>query len=129
MPSKSLKSKAISFPSASKVRRIPPLSIRVTETEKEQIKRNAGSMPISRYAKHVLLKPDTRNRALRLDIAQILAKLGQSGFAPSMTTMADAVRHGALPVTEEVEAAIMKACADIADIKTMLMRLLRIKEH
>ncbi len=114
---------------SSKSKRLPPLSIRVTAVEKAQIKRNAGSMPLSAYAKKRLLKADTRNTAMQKDVAQILAKLGQSGYASNFSIMANATRHGALIATDDVAASILQACDDIADIKTMLMRFLRIKEH
>jgi len=112
-----------------KSKRLPPLSIRVTAAEKAQIKRNAGNTPISAYAKKRLLKADTRNVVMQKDVAQILAKLGQSGYAPNFAIMANATRHGALMATDDVAASILQACDDIAAIKSMLMRFLRIKEH
>jgi hypothetical protein len=43
--------------------------------------------------------------------------------------LARLARLGALPMTPEVEAALLQACADIASIKTLLMKALGLRER
>lgn len=60
--------------------------------------------------------------------AQILAKLGQSDMAHSMRELSSAAKSGALLVTPETEAQLVQATRDIVEIKSLLMKALKIKE-
>jgi len=113
------------------------LSLRLTQDERARLERAAGRQTLSAYARSVLFGADAvepRPRARRSApdeklLAQILGQMGKSALAQSLATLAQAVRLGSLPITPETESAIRKACADIAAIKSMLMKALHIKEH
>ena len=62
-----------------------------------------------------------------MQLAQILALLGQSNVFGALKEMLELARMGALPVTDETEDKINAACADIAAIKTMLIKALGLK--
>ena len=112
------------------------LSVRLTQEEHAALKDAAGSLTVSAYSRRKLLGDSviassraTRNpKPDQITSAQLLAALGRAELAVSLSTLAKAARSGALPVTEEVEAALLRACADVASMKSALMRALGIKE-
>ncbi len=113
------------------------LSVRLTPEEHGALKDAAGSLTVSAFARRKLLgnlaiAKSRTTRSPKPDqaaAAGVLAALGQSELAVSLSTLAKAARSGALPVTEDVEAALLHACVDVASMKSALMRTLGIKEH
>ncbi len=120
-------------------RRLPPISIRVTFAEKAALEKMAGGQPLSSYIKNQLFggttgpgpglnlgmgatsrRVDSRARLL----AQILAKLGESDLGPSMNELASAAKTGSLYVTDLVEGQLVQACADIAELRLLLLEAL-----
>ena len=114
----------------------PVLSLRLSQEERLRLEQEAGRMSLSAYARSRLFEGESTasskspRRVLADEklLAQNLGRLGQSGIAASLEVLADAARLGALPVTPETESALHTACADIAAMKAMLMRALRIQE-
>ena len=112
------------------------LSVRMTPDEHAALKDAAGSLTVSAYARRKLLgdKAAAKSRMTRspktdqVVAAKLLAALGRSELAVSLSTLAKAARSGALPVTDEVDVALLRACADVAGMKSALMRTLGIKE-
>jgi len=120
-------------------KRQPPLSLRLTFAEKAALESMAGSQSLSSYIKNRLFggtpgpgpglnlgmgavsrRVDTKERML----AQILAKLGESELGPSMNELAAAAKTGSLYVTDLVEGQLVQACADIAEIRLLLLEAL-----
>ena len=108
-----------------------PFSLRLTQKERTALEVKAGDQPLGAYIRSQLLSEQqstgSRNER-RAALAQILAKLGQSEITPSLRELAHHARYGALPLMRETEEAIQRACVDIAEIKSLLMKALRIKE-
>jgi len=112
------------------------LSVRITPDEHAALKDAAGSLTVSAYARRKLLgdKAPAKSRMTRspktdqVVAAKLLAALGRSELAASLSTLAKATRSGALPVTEDVEAVLLRACADVASMKSALMGVLGIQE-
>lgn len=123
----------------SKPRRI--LSVPVSPEQMSELARRAGGQPVSAYARNLLFpandnepapKKQLRGSAPVKDdaaLARVLAILGQSDAGSSLRELAHLARMGALPVTPETEAALLKACADIADLKALLMKALGVRER
>lgn len=115
------------------------LSIPLTHDLKAELERRAGRRPVSVYAREVLFpandnaprKPRAprHSRNDRQALAGILAKLGASQASASLAELARLARLGALPITPEAEAALFQACADIAEIKALLMKAIGIRER
>ena len=111
------------------------LSVRMTPDEHKALKEAAGNLTVSAFARAKLLgnttakartsRAPTPDKAL---LAQVLGMFGRSGLAGSLSTLAKAAHSGAMPVTEDVEKALLRACADVAAMKSMLMSALGIKE-
>lgn len=112
------------------------LSVRMTPDEHAALKVAAGSLTVSAYARCKLLGDSVvaksrMSRSPKIDqafAAKLLATLGRSELADSLSTLAKATHSGALPVTDETNAALMLACNEIADMKSELMGTLGIKE-
>ena len=122
-----------------KFKRQPPLSLRLTFAERAALDAMAGSQPLSSFIKNkvfggstgpgpglnlgmgaVSRRVDTKERLL----AQILAKLGDSELGPSMNELAAAAKTGSLYVTDLVEGQLVQACADVAEIRLLLLEAL-----
>lgn len=115
------------------------LSIPLTRDLKADLERRAGRQPVSAYARGVLfpandntpqmLRSPRRSRKDRLAVATVLARLGAMDAAANLHELARLARFGALPMTPEVEAALLQACDDIAEIKSLLMKAIGIRER
>lgn len=115
------------------------LSIPLTLDLKAELERRAGRQPVSAYARGVLFpandntprKPSVprHSRMDRRDMAAVLARVGAMQASASLQELARLGRLGALPMTPEVEAALLQACADIAAIRTILMKALGLRER
>ncbi|MEM9030487.1 MAG: hypothetical protein AAGC70_19175 [Pseudomonadota bacterium] len=114
-------------------RRPAPLSLRLSEKERADLKALAGEQNLHAYIRACLLAANdnapANDKEDRRQLAQILAKLGQGEMAANLRALADAAKSGSLVMDEATSEAIQHACADIAEIKTLLMRGLRIKER
>ncbi|MGE3992572.1 plasmid mobilization relaxosome protein MobC [Pseudorhodoplanes sp.] len=60
-------------------------------------------------------------------LGRLLALLGQSRIANNLNQLAKAANQGALPVTVEVEADLRAACAEVFEMRLLLLRALGIK--
>jgi len=115
-------------------RRPAPMSIRFSEPEKALLQRKAGSLPLGTYIREAVLGPDASPRAPRRQapikdgeaLGRLLGLLGQSRLANNLNQLAKAVNTGSLPVTPETEADLNRACAEIAQMRDLLLKSLGI---
>lgn len=118
--------------------RMPPLSIRLTFAERALLEKKAAGQSLSAYIKNEVFggsggpalglgltigvtrraRPDARL------LAQILAKLGETNLSLSMNELAQAANTGSLYVDETVRSQLVEACADIAEIRLLLLEAL-----
>jgi hypothetical protein len=111
-----------------------PLSIRFTDTEKARLKELAGATPLGIFIRERALGSETAPRTRVTHpvkdgepLGRLLALLGQSRLANNLNELAKAANQGSLPVTEETEADIRAACAQIFEMRLMLLRALGLK--
>lgn len=109
--------------------RLAPFSLRLTREERTLLEKQAAGVPLGRFIKTRLFGEERRAPERKRELAQILALLGKSEYGASLRALAAAARIGALPLTPEAEAAVHRACRDIGEIKSLLMKALRIKEQ
>ena len=109
----------------------PPYSLRLTFEERQQLKRDAGNMPLSAYIRERLFDtPSPRKRTFRQPVkdeqtlAKLLTELGQSRLSSNLNQLAKASNSGSLPVTPETEQAIHQACEDVERMKEYLVHAL-----
>ncbi len=119
-------------------KRQPPLSLRLTFAERALLEKKAGGQSLSGYIKNELFGGTGATPAFGLSLgassrrvgtkdrllAQILAKLGESELGPSMNELAQAARSGSLYVNDLVESQLVQACADIAELRLLLLEAL-----
>jgi hypothetical protein len=111
--------------------RATPLSVRFTVAEKARLKQLAGSMPIGQYIRAQSLQGNTVPRAARRSpvkdaepLGQLLGLLGQSRLASNLNQLAKAAHQGSLPVTQEVEDDLRRACAEVFEMRVLLLQAL-----
>jgi hypothetical protein len=117
-------------------RRPAPLSIRFTDAEKAVLRQKAGGIPLGSFIRQLVLGPDAgggkgRKYPVRDGeaLGHILGLLGQSRLANNLNQLAKAAHLGALPVSEETEADLKTACAEVAMIRRLLLKALGVVTH
>ncbi|PHQ69428.1 MAG: hypothetical protein COB93_08085 [Sneathiella sp.] len=121
-----------------KKKRLSPLSLRLSDAEREQLHLDAGSLAINAYIRKKLFGDNARlirsrrhkQRRPSMDhekIAKLLGMLGQSKLGPSLIAIAMAAETGSLPVTPELSEELHQACHDMRKIRTTLISALGIK--
>lgn len=115
------------------------LSVPVSPEQRAELERRAGRRPISAYARDTLFpandndpagKPRTHAKTSRKDVAALASVLGTLGpVANVLKQLTHGIASGVLPFAPDTEAAIMKACQDIADIKAMILKALGIRQR
>ncbi len=98
-----------------------PFSIRLTDAERKQLEREAGSKPLAAYMRSKLLSND------KPTIARLLASLGASDLSRSMRDIAASARSGSFEETPETLLSLEAACAAIQDMRATLVRALGLK--
>ena len=114
--------------------RSTPLSVRFTESEKAQLKALAGNTPVSLFIRERALGGEPEPRKPRPSpvrdadvLGQLLALLGQSRLASNLNQIAKAANQGSLPVTVELEADLRQACAEVFEMRFLLLKALGIQ--
>lgn len=118
-------------------KRLPPLSFRVTQEEREMLKQAAGKKPVGAYIRSRLFgekasprKPVKRRPSVDdAAISKALAMLGQSRLSSNLNQIAKVANKGALPVTPSLLAELNAACADIRIMREALISALDIKSR
>jgi hypothetical protein len=57
-------------------------------------------------------------------LSQLLGALGRSRLSSNLNQIAKAVHSGSLPVSPETEQAILAACAEVADMRALVVKAL-----
>lgn len=120
--------------SKSKRQRPAPFSIRLSAEERAYLERKAGNRPLGAYIRSQLLddaearrKP---SRAPSMDytlLGQILGVLGKSELASRLCLLAVAAEAGRLALAEEERTALLEACADMHEVRALLVASLGLK--
>lgn len=106
-----------------KVKRPAPLSIRLNDVERADLLRRANGEPLSSYVKRCVFgKRSFSSHMSQEQVALLLAKLASCGLAGSMRDLSESAKLGVLPVTPDTEQVLHKACADIADMRLLLLQ-------
>lgn len=119
---------------ASRAKHAAPFSLRLSDEERAELERAAGSQPLGAYIRaRVFGERVTPRRPVRRPIqdaqalARVLGALGQSRLASNLNQIAKAANAGALPVTPELEDELALACRDVREMRTALIAALGLK--
>ena len=89
------------------------------------------SMPVSDFARDRILsdyldkpKPRRRSPTKELEAAgRILGELGRTRIASNLNQLAKQANAGSLVLTPEIQTALLPACADIRQIRNLLLKM------
>jgi hypothetical protein len=115
--------------SSARAKRPAPFPVRFSAEERALLEDKAGDMPLGAYIRARAL--DTTHKAAKTDyvmLGRILGLLGKSELASSLCLLAVAAEQGALMVDEEAKADLETACADIQEIRLILIKALGLRE-
>lgn len=108
-----------------------PLSIRLTQEERERLEAEAKGKPLSVYMRERLLGDGTAPRKLRrkpsadqAGLAKVLGMLGQSRLANNLNQIAKAAHIGVLVVSPALIEELENACRDIRIMRDALLAAL-----
>lgn len=112
----------------------PTLQICLNQEQREKLEKWADGRPIAAYIKDVLFveerKPE-RSHGIILEDKKLFAKalgvLGQSRLASNLNQLAHAVNRGCLPVNQETQQAIFKACTSVIYMRDSFMKAMGLK--
>lgn len=108
-----------------------PFSIRLTKSEKAALQERAAGVPLGVYVRSRLLGEEVAGRSVaQVPIkdgelfARVLALLGQSGLAPSLSQLAAQASAGALYLDDATKAQLKQACDDVLAMRALLLEAL-----
>lgn len=111
-----------------------PLSVRFTDAEKARMADLAGGTPLSQYIRERALGEATEARAKvrhplkdAEPLGRLLGLLGQSRLSSNLNQLAKAANQGSLPATKEVEDDLRAACAEVFEMRALLLKALGLK--
>ncbi|MEL7204415.1 MAG: plasmid mobilization relaxosome protein MobC [Pseudomonadota bacterium] len=116
-----------------KAKRPAPLSLRLSDDERSRLERQAGGLALGAYIKSVVFDdaaPKYRKRksppsAEKQLLAEILARLSETRTANNLNQIAKHLNQGTLVVDEELEIDLKQAVAEVAWLRTELLKALR----
>jgi len=117
-----------------KRRRASSISIRVSDAEREALKRKAGKRSVGAYVREKALgdKQEPRRTAAKPSIdyamlGQALGKLGKSEQVACLFMLLAAAEGERIAMTENDRAALYDACAGVQDMRAALMDALGLR--
>tara|TARA_B100001093_G_C26756733_1_gene983802 strand:- start:351 stop:752 length:402 start_codon:yes stop_codon:yes gene_type:complete len=119
------------MPKEKKANSFVPFSLRLSQEERERLKRDAGDQPLGVYIRSMLFdKPDTRQRRLKAPVkdqkalAQVLAKLGRSDISQNLKILTQAMDSGSLIVSPDTEEIMREASKALLEMRDNLLQAL-----
>ncbi|MEM1152356.1 MAG: hypothetical protein AAGI03_17720 [Pseudomonadota bacterium] len=118
------------------IKRLSPISVRLSLEEKERLLQDAGNMSVNAYVKSRLFgtDPPKRRRATssvkdKQALARVLAALGQSGLAHDLNDLEWSVEAESVKLSPASEKKLRAACAAIIAMREDLARALGHRER
>lgn len=117
-------------------KRLPPLSLRLSESERAELRHLAGNRPLGSYIKGRLFQgdnsgaqprprqPASHDRKL---LAELLRALAQADVIRTVGDIRRACQDESLVLSDEAELAVHQACTDISEMRKNLVVALGLK--
>ena len=120
-------------PEPEPAKRLAPFSLRLTQDERAELEAKADGMPLGTYIKSRLFQSGkgARTRMRQTDrkaLAAVLGAIGQSRIPQNLHQIAKAANLGVLPVTQGLEAELHATCAELKDLRTLILTALDLQE-
>tara|TARA_B100000953_G_scaffold206126_1_gene170060 strand:+ start:254 stop:685 length:432 start_codon:yes stop_codon:yes gene_type:complete len=104
-----------------------PFCLRLTPSERSFLEHHAGSRPLGKYMRYVLLgdnvTPRRKQRKPKIDeklAAALLSEIGQSHIPSNLNQLARHANMGTLDLPDEVERQLQEACAAVLAMREAL---------
>lgn len=118
--------------SRSEPQKTKPFPIRLTFEERAQLEHDAAGMPLGAYVRSKVLRggngggPRTATRRVKeeTELARVLGLLGASRLSQDLNALTKLAQTGSLPVTQDLERELRRACSDIASMRYHLLKAL-----
>lgn len=118
-------------------KRKPPFSLRFSDADRARLEHDAAGMSLAAYVRWRLFDPENppprqRGKAPVKDekaLSALLADFGKSRLSSNLNQLARAVNTGSLPVSPDVEAALLHASAEIVAMRALLIEALGLKDE
>ncbi len=109
-----------------------PFSLRLSSDERKRLERDAVGLSLGEYIRQRLFDESIPKRRTRSKypvkdhkvLSQLLGELGATRLASNINQIAYAMNNGSFELTPKTKTAILEACADIYEIRRMLMKAL-----
>lgn len=109
-----------------------PFSIRFTINERKQLELDAAGISLGEYIRICLFDDKRQKRRTRSkqpvkdhqELSRLLHEFGRSRIANNLNQLAHAANCGSLALTPETQDLILEACADVRQIRAMLLKSL-----
>lgn len=117
-------------PIKKKSKRPAPISVRVSEEERAELTRRAGSLSLSAFVRRMVFGEDAARRSARavsvdrVLLAQVLAALGSSRLTEQVGILARAAEAGNLYVDDRIKGLIQRACDDLRIVRQAVLMAL-----
>lgn len=113
-----------------------PFSLRLSFEERKRLEHDSAGLPLGEYIRQRLFdesfpKRKTRGKFPVKDhkvLSQILGELGATRLASNMNQIAYSLNIDSFELTPETQAVLLEACADINEMRRMLVKGLGLKE-
>jgi len=132
--SRTFRDAAAAKPPVKKRRNRPaPFSVRLSAEERERLETEAAGQPLGGYIREKLLGRGNLSKTRRQPrtdyalLAQILGILGKSDLASALCLLAAMAESGDLDLADDDQDAIQEACADVREIRVLLIQALGLK--
>ena len=119
-------------------KRPSPVSIRLSEDEREELFRRAGRRSVNAYVKEQIFgrRPLSERRSLRSScsgddgtLARLLRSLGSSELPVALHELRQASADGVICMRDETEELVVSACRDIQAMRSDLMKALGLRSE
>lgn len=109
-----------------------PFCLRLSACERSRLEKDAAGLSLAEHTRQKLFdesvpKRQTRGKYPVKDhkaLGQVLGELGRTRMANNLNQLAKSVNLGCLILNPDEKAVLFAACADIREIKTMLIKAL-----
>lgn len=107
-----------------------PFSVRFTAEERARLEQDAGGVSLGEHIRQCVLREGARKRKRarplkdHTALSQSLMALGRSRVAENLNTLAEAAHAGTLTLDEDNHAVLINACADIREVRALLLAAL-----
>lgn len=112
-----------------------PFSIRLNRKQRANLKRDAKGKPLGVHMRSLMFEDDGSLRPRKSRsvgdaeaLARVLGMLGSSELPKNFNKMTKLAHCGALPVTPETCAELSRACREISEMRSLILKALDVRK-